>query len=99
MGTIVTSSATCSIVTTKIIVGETCMCSELLRSVGLGQGKAINAVKLLETDTPFMQQSGARRVRRLALTGLVNESLLREGAPVKLVALLDKGGDQGLFLC
>ena len=54
-----------------------------------------HAVKLLDAETPFMQKSGARRIRRLAATGLATNELLRESAPAKLLALLHPGTDRG----
>ena len=54
-----------------------------------------HAVKLLDAETPFMQKSGARRIRRLAATGLATNELLRENAPAKLLALLHPGTDRG----
>ena len=60
----------------------------------------INAVRLLDAETPFMQKSGARRIRRLAATGLAGNELLHESAPAKLLALLHPGTDRGnFFLC
>ena len=55
----------------------------------------IHAVRLLDAETPFMQKSGARRIRRLAATGLATDELLRESAPAKLLALLHPGTDRG----
>ncbi len=53
----------------------------------------IGAVRLLEADTALMQRTGADRVRMLANTGWANDVILREGAPAKLLALLNKGSD------
>ena len=55
----------------------------------------IHAVRLLDAETPFMQKSGARRIRRLAATGLATNELLHESAPAKLLALLHPGTDRG----
>lgn len=61
-----------------------------------GHGNVIQAVRLLEAETPFMQRSGAQRVKFLASTGLADELLLTEGAPARLLALLHRDGDQGM---
>ena len=58
-------------------------------------GNVTHAVKLLDAETPFMQQSGAKRIRRLAATGLAGEELRRENAPAKLLGLLHAGADPG----
>ncbi len=54
------------------------------------------SLKLLEAKTPFMQRSGAQRVRLLASSGLADEQLLKEGAPAKLLAMLYRESDQGV---
>ena len=54
-----------------------------------------HAVRLLDAETPFMQKSGARRIRRLAATGLASSELRKENAPAKLLALLHEGTDEG----
>ena len=58
-------------------------------------GNVTHAVRLLDAETPFMQQSGAKRIRRLAATGLAGEELRRENAPAKLLGLLREGTDPG----
>ena len=42
-----------------------------------------------------MQSSGAKRIRRLAATGMAGEELRRENAPAKLLGLLHEGADPG----
>lgn len=42
-----------------------------------------------------MQRSGAHRIRFLASTGLADELLLKEGAPIKLLENLHQDADQG----
>ncbi len=42
-----------------------------------------------------MQSSGAKRIRRLAATGMAGEELRRENAPAKLLGLLRAGADPG----
>ncbi len=58
-------------------------------------GNVTHAVRLLEAETPFMQSSGAKRIRRLAATGMAGEELRRENAPAKLLGLLHAGADPG----
>lgn len=60
-----------------------------------GRGNVSHAVRLLDAETPFMQKSGARRIRRLAATGLASSELRKENAPAKLLALLHEGTDEG----
>lgn len=60
-----------------------------------GSAKVTQALKLLEADTPFLQKSGANRLRLIASLGVAGEQLVREGAPAKLLALLAKDGDPG----
>ncbi len=54
-----------------------------------------HAVRLLDAETPFMQKSGARRIRRLAASGLAGSELRKENAPAKLLALLHEDNDEG----
>lgn len=54
-----------------------------------------HAVRLLDAETPFMQSSGAKRIRRLAATGMAGKELRRENAPAKLLGLLHEGADPG----
>ena len=56
-------------------------------------GNVNHAVRLLDAETPFMQKSGAKRIKRLA--GIAGNELQKENAPAKLLGLLHEGTDPG----
>ena len=56
-------------------------------------------MKLLGAQEPFLQRSGAKRVRRLAESDDALRALLREQAPARLLALLHADADAGKESC
>lgn len=56
-------------------------------------------MKLLGAQEPFLQRSGAKRVRRLADSDDSLRALLREQAPARLLALLSADADAGKEPC
>ena len=56
-------------------------------------------MKLLGAQEPFLQRSGAKRVRRLADSDDLLRALLREQAPARLLALLHADADAGEQSC
>lgn len=63
--------------------------------IDTGEGRPEQAVKLLGAQEPFLQRSGAKRVRRLADSDKSLRALLREQAPARLLALLHADADAG----
>jgi len=60
-----------------------------------GQNSAEQAVQLLNAREPFLQRSGAARVRRLAAGDAAAHAMLAERAPARLLALLAADADAG----
>lgn len=83
----------------KAVLPRNCICPIGMpcrwQMLHAGCAKVTQALKLLEADTPLLQKSGANRLRLIASLGVADEQLMREGAPGKLLAMLDRDGDPG----